>query len=151
MKKKLLAILTVLVICLTPAFMMVGCGGSSDSSVIIAPGGVWTAYVGESYSSMKEGQGFKISYFKKDWNPEVGKMQYVTTDGGFSEEPVYFEITTAAEAFASGGMVASGYNASTLTEGTNRTMQFTFGGQTFTVEYEVVERGASGGSGNGGR
>ena len=147
MKKKLLAILTVLVICLTPAFMLVGCGSEDPNNRISLTCTSWKVEVGQSFSSSKV-EGLEILYDLTEFNPDVGKYQYlVPTKEGKMQDPKkfspdlpedQFKIDDFAEACTNGLRDVEGFDSSTAVTG--KTMTVMIFGVSFTVTYDVVEK-----------
>lgn len=141
MKKKFLAILSVLIICLSPVFFLVGCKEEKNNDVIVTVGDTWTVKQNQSFSSITEPDEFEIKYHIKKYNPEAGKYQYLTKDKKtFSnEKPAESDmpfVTTLAEAIKEGLMVVSGFDSSKIETG--KKMTLIFSGVQFDVTYDVV-------------
>ena len=124
MKKKLLSILAAFIICLSPVLFLAGCT-SQEQNVTITPLTGWSVAKDGSFASMSVPDGFKITYYKNQYNKTANKY-----------EDVKVEITTFADALANGLRVIRGFDSSTVGEG--KTMKVIFGGKYFDITYSVT-------------
>ena len=140
MKKKLLSILAVLVICLSPVLFMVGCSPSEDQGVTMTPLTGWTVAQNASFASMTVPSGFSITYKAEDReNPKYDDKGNII---GYNTKDM--TITTLADAIANGLRVIEGFDSSTAGA---KTMKVFFGGEIFTVSYTVTATTTGGNSG----
>ena len=126
MKRKLLSLILVLMLCFTPTFFLAGCDGSTGDDITFTAG-TWTVAEGGSFESCTV-TGLSITYTENKYDPAQGK--YVDTQK---------TITTFADALNAGLVCASGFDSSTV--GTGLKMTVVFGAESFVVEYSVTATG----------
>ena len=124
MKKKLLSIFAALVICLSPVLFLAGCTVNEDQGVTLEYTS-WKVELDGSFASSTV-EGLKITYYVNEYSKEDGEYRDVLAP----------EITTLSDAIANGLRVVEGFDSSSV--GT-KTMKVIFGGEMFTITYEVVD------------
>lgn len=136
MKRKILAVLAILVLCLTPTFFFAGCEEDNSTTINYT---TWSVSQNGSFASSTV-SGLSIKYSFKAYDATEGKYRWVSaiSDDGkytFTDTETQIEITSLDVAIER-GLTHSGFDSSK--KGTDFKMKIYFGGVAKEITYSVT-------------